>query len=1326
MAGSTRNVVLIVLLILLGSILISGPSEGEEGVHKVSPVVSSISFAGGNGAAGNPYQVSNVTQLQNISANLTAHYILISDINASETESWNNGSGFRPIGNLSNKFSGSLEGQNNNITGLFINYSFEDNVGLFGYLNIEAVLSNVTLIRNNISGVDNIGGLVGYNDGMVSNSSVTGNVSGHWCVGGLVGRNYRGTVDNCSAAGNVSGDWYVGGFVGLNFYGTVSNSYGTGIANGEHSVGGLAGLNLFGAVSNSYAIGTVNGENGVGGLMGTNSQGTVSNSCYCINNTMVNDNDYVTPYGIYKNQFKDWMDNGRSLEIKDYLPYDPVMDCYNISNILDIKNMLPFAANNNYNYLQTADIDMSSESGLYIPVLIAGEFDGNGYNISNLNVTFYINLNIGMFGHIGSEVILKNISLIENDVSGNYNVGGLIGHNYGTVLNCFATGDISGNSGYIGGLVGWNGGTLSYCNSVGNICGKFQVGGLVGVNYGAVSNCSAAGNVSGDSTVGGLVGYNYRYCKVFNSYAIGDVSGNYRIGGLIGDNDGTVSNCYATGNVSGVNIYVGGLVGVNRHGTVSNCYAAGAVNGNHSVGGLVGTNERYGTVSNCYSKGMVNGNNSVGGLVGVNFQGMVYSCYSIGRVVGTGANIGGLVGDNDNGAVLYSFWDNFTSRQNTSEGGNGKNTLDMKKINTFPSVGWNFSSIWGVFENRSYPYLRCMDYGMPEILNQQYGPAFEDQEYFNMLTSWSVLPGGYGAYWNFTTNAGDWLYLTEDGILKGTPTNDDVRFHWVNITATLNGIDFDFLNSSLYVVNRNDDPVITTLALPKATEDELYSFTLEAIDIDPTEDSLKWSLETNAIFLDLDEDEGILSCIPTNSDVGEWWIRISVSDQNGGYDERNYTIDVVNVNDDPEILPISLQYLTEDQLFFIDLDAIDVDPTDDQLHWSILTKEIIMNLNYTDFEVPQRIKIDPNTGMLSGFANNYEVGSLWVQVTVTDEHGGSDQMDLYFDVINVNDDPIIASFDAPLAHRDVPYNLELLADDIDLTNDTLTWDLTTDAAFLHIDSSTGKIWGLPKIDDVGIWWVNVTITDWNGGFDWENFTITVVNDNHPPILIVTDLTLTMEEDSEGETLNLYDVFQDVDGDILSFEIEGYGPLTILMDGGIVTFIPYPNWFGTEVFHLTASDGEYSVDIDLIVIVTSVNDAPMGASIIAESSYYKNEAQILSATASDVDIPYGDTLTYRWRSDLVGGIGYSQTINVFLLEGLHRITITVTDSDGLSTNTTIEIEILPLEIEEKPDEKENDEPIPLLLLLLLILASIAIVATFYMAMRWKRIGRLPEE
>ena len=153
-------------------------------------IVSAYAFSGeGTGIQTDPFQITNCTQLQEILYNLNSYYILKNNIDCFDTVNWNNGSGFDPIGNDSNRFNGQLDGQNNNISNLFINRSsenFSENfIGLFGYTNSIAQIKNVGLENINILGDACVGGLIGRNLGIVNNTHSEGIVKGYGFVGGL-------------------------------------------------------------------------------------------------------------------------------------------------------------------------------------------------------------------------------------------------------------------------------------------------------------------------------------------------------------------------------------------------------------------------------------------------------------------------------------------------------------------------------------------------------------------------------------------------------------------------------------------------------------------------------------------------------------------------------------------------------------------------------------------------------------------------------------------------------------------------------------------------------------------------------------------------------------------------------------------------------------------------------------------------------------------------------------------------------------------------------------------------------------------------------------
>jgi hypothetical protein len=150
---------------------------------------------------------------------------------------------------------------------------------------------------------------------------------------------------------------------------------------------------------------------------------------------------------------------------------------------------------------------------------------------------------------------------------------------------------------------------------------------------------------------------------------------------------------------------VGGLCGFNE-GTISDCYATGAVTGGYAVGGLCGINQN-GTISNCYATGVVTCYNApVGGLCGKMYAGMISDCYATGTVSGASWR-GGLCGENDQygyGIITACFWDIETSRLTSSAGGTGKTTAEMWSFSTFESAGWNFVNTW-YMPSTYYPRL---------------------------------------------------------------------------------------------------------------------------------------------------------------------------------------------------------------------------------------------------------------------------------------------------------------------------------------------------------------------------------------------------------------------------------------------------------------------------------------------------------------------------------------------------------------------------------------------------------------------------------------------
>ena len=175
------------------------------------------------------------------------------------------------------------------------------------------------------------------------------------------------------------------------------------------------------------------------------------------------------------------------------------------------------------------------------------KFDGNGYTISNLMINRDGSGRIGLFGLTSSDAEITNLGLLDVNITGRIDVGGLVGLNQSAITNSYATGLVSGTNFTVGGLVGNNlAGTITNSYAMVSVSGlRRSIGGLVGNNSGGmITNSYAAGTVSGpNSFKGGLAGFNDG--TITNSYATGKVTGSgTTVGGLAGQNDGTITDSY--------------------------------------------------------------------------------------------------------------------------------------------------------------------------------------------------------------------------------------------------------------------------------------------------------------------------------------------------------------------------------------------------------------------------------------------------------------------------------------------------------------------------------------------------------------------------------------------------------------------------------------------------------------------------------------------------------------------------------------------------------------------------------------------------------------
>jgi filamentous hemagglutinin family protein len=218
-----------------------------------------------------------------------------------------------------------------------------------------------------------------------------------------------------------------------------------------------------------------------------------------------------------------------------------------------------------------------------------GAFDGLGHTVSSLTIDRPYIEGDGLFAVTSLTSVIRNVGILDANVTGTQSVGLLVGKNLGAIANSFATGSATAteyNNGVpsVGGLVGINFGGIERSYAAVSVTGTANVGGLVGANYGSITASNATGSVHQvmvTRDVGGLVGANYGG-SINDSYASADitsVAGGNQLGGLVGLNTGTLNNSFYNADVVNINgtheLTLGGLynaqyVDWSTHGEVLN------------------------------------------------------------------------------------------------------------------------------------------------------------------------------------------------------------------------------------------------------------------------------------------------------------------------------------------------------------------------------------------------------------------------------------------------------------------------------------------------------------------------------------------------------------------------------------------------------------------------------------------------------------------------------------------------------------------------------------------------------------------------------------
>lgn len=564
--------------------------------------------------------------------------------------------------------------------------------------------------------VDNVGGLVGENNGSISWSyarmdikgltqettptSVTYTTGFDGNVGGLVGRN-KGEVFRSYFIGNVNGRDDVGGVVGYNS-GRILYTYSLGSVSGETGVGGIVGLNMGddSSIEYSYTITTVQGTERVGSIVGGPANSNVVGSYW--------NKDYTSGTA------EDLGDGLTSAQMKSLANFDGWADLEDEFTLAKIWNV---DEGMSYPYLNLSSLEGFSTATPVLTALptsasawqeepvVAAKEDveyplvgkwQNWFGLNSSGDSIYYNYVIGYLD--GADTVWGTSSYMA--VPNKIEIATLadlekIGNvpSYPLIANYELTADIDGlNSNFkpIG-------------DSVAAFMGQFNG------NDHTISNLNVGGpnrDFSGlfsyavNASIENLV---LKNIHAEGSWFVGTLAGEARQSGI----RNVVSH---NGEVDGVD-YVGGLVGNTYKVQMEKVGTTGKVTGHEYVGGIAGYMD-YGSLEKAFSMNVVKGTKFIGGIAGFLYDSFTLKeAYSASLLKGRDYRYGfGYMGSSVKEPLCYYDSTLFAEYRDTT----GRTTEQMLKQSNY--VDWDFENTWAIDEGKSYPYFKGLEPMLPGTL----------------------------------------------------------------------------------------------------------------------------------------------------------------------------------------------------------------------------------------------------------------------------------------------------------------------------------------------------------------------------------------------------------------------------------------------------------------------------------------------------------------------------------------------------------------------------------------------------------------------------------
>ncbi|MES9854114.1 MAG: putative Ig domain-containing protein [Candidatus Thiodiazotropha sp. L084R] len=477
---------------------------------------------------------------------------------------------------------------------------------------------------------------------------------------------------------------------------------------------------------------------------------------------------------------------------------------------------------------------------------------------------------------------------------------------------------------------------------------------------------------------------------------------------------------------------------------------------------------------------------------------------------------------------------------------------------------------------------------------------------------------------------------------------------------------------SLAIIMANLPPSITSTPVTTATETQTYQYDVEANDPNPG-DVLSYELTNALTGMAIDSATGLINWLPPLSSAGQHAVTVRVVDQTGLSTEQNYSLTVTMANLPPSITSTPVTAATETQAYQYDVEATDPNPGD--------------SLSYSLVVAPVGMSIDAISGLITWMPSESDIGTAQVTVRAEDQSGAGATQTYEIEVAFFNDPPTITSVAITAANEGEAYQYDVEASDPDV-GDTLSYSLVAAPQGMIIHNVSGLIEWVPTTAQLGDHQVIVQVVDNDGLRSTQEYTLTVVDLNSPPVAHA--LSITADEDSRVD-INLQG--EDPDNDLMSYLLVSQ-PANGQLSGEIpnLSYTPNTDYNGVDSFIYRVNDGVLDSNPATVTItVNARNDAPSAQDLVIEST--EDTDVSIGLAGSD---PENDTLTYTILTQPARGILFGDVPSLTYrpdadFNGVDTFTYSANDGETDANSATVTITVT--EVNDAPVATDANVDLP---------------------------------